>query len=177
MRLEIQWKPIDGFPNYLISNDGQVFSFRKNGNIYQRFIRGYQAVRLQNRKVSKNFLVHRLVAVAFVPNPQNKPQVNHKNGLRDDPRAENLEWCTPSENIQHAYDALGRKRNQSLKWRFGSQHPTSKSIVAISSDGTFHNFESTYDAVRCGAGLFATSITRACKEKIKTHNGFAWCYA
>lgn len=57
----------------------------------------------------KNVQVHRVVAKKYIPNPENKPCVNHKNGIKDDNRIENLEWVTYSENEQHSYDVLGKK--------------------------------------------------------------------
>ena len=65
-------------------------------------LRGYLTVGLIKDRKQRFFPVHKLVALAFIPNPENKPYVNHINGIKDDPRLENLEWCTASENAQHA---------------------------------------------------------------------------
>lgn len=104
------WKPIEGFPKYKVSNLGRVKSlgfinnlghFRK-GIILKPWDDGKGYLKVQLHK--KSFRVHRLVAQEFIPNPENKPQVNHKNGIKSDNRVENLEWVTNAENTQHAYD-------------------------------------------------------------------------
>jgi len=91
---------IPNFPDYLIYNDGRVFS--KKRNIFlkpalQRY--GYLRLNLCNEKQG-NKLIHRLVAETYIPNPQNYPQVNHINGIKTDNRVENLEWCSNMFNSQ-----------------------------------------------------------------------------
>lgn len=109
------WKPVRGYEGlYMVSDAGRVIGLKKlhhPAHIMSQEIteNGYLRVGLfRNGRQSKRS-VHRIVAEAFIPNPDGKPQVNHINGARTDNRACNLEWCTPSENIAHSYRELGRK--------------------------------------------------------------------
>lgn len=99
------WKAIPGYPEYEVSDLGRVRSLRRN--IVMRLYRrpnGY--VSIQMGRLAKAELVHRLVLLAFLGPNEQRPWVNHKNGVRHDNRLENLEWNTPSENILHKYHVL-----------------------------------------------------------------------
>lgn len=129
-----QWLPIKGFEGvYEVSSLGGIRSLDRtvtqkyDRKVRKRFFRGtlikpvtvkgYKKVSLSNGLETKRKLVsiHRIVAIAFIPNPQNLPQVNHKDGDKAECRVTNLEWCTGSENILHAFRLGLAKRSNRIR--------------------------------------------------------------
>ena len=124
---ETRWKAIPGYEeHYLVSENGEVWSVRRKRKLKPTTDKyGYLYFVLSVGGVRRTAKAHRLVAMAFIENPTNKPTVNHKNGVRTDNRAANLEWATPKEQIADAksrdalpgvwsktdYHAMGEKRN------------------------------------------------------------------
>lgn len=99
------WSKIDGYDNYSVSKNGDVRN-DKTGKLKAFCINryGYHVVDLYSGGVRESKRVHRLVAEAFINQPDGKTQINHKNGNKRDNNVNNLEWCTASENVRHAFD-------------------------------------------------------------------------
>ena len=101
------WRPIEGYEDYQVSNFGRVKSFKQGKIIIRKpalNMQGYLYVILHKDGKQKPFRINRLVALAFIPNPDNKPEVNHKVGCKLNNYVGNLEWVTSSENQRHAFD-------------------------------------------------------------------------
>ena len=155
------WKPVVGFEGlYEVSNMGRVrnrmgrimtLSFNRNG---------YHRVHLINNSREKFMLVHRLVSMAFIPNPENKPFVNHLNGIKTDNKVENLEWCTSSENMQHAVKVLHKKFR-------------TKPVICVE---TGKRFNSIKEADGYLGYLGKGHIGDCCKGTRQTAGGYHWRY-
>ena len=120
-------KTIKGLENYGICENGKVYSY-----LVKRFLtprkgdNGYLKINLFVNGLSKTYLIHRLISLAYIPNPYNKSVVNHINGIKTDNSIENLEWVTTKENVRHAWEN-GLNRN-TLKQRQASTKTHSKHI-------------------------------------------------
>lgn len=163
-----EWKTIKGFEDYMVSNLGNVKSYRGRSNgliLSPNKSDEYLSVVLRGDDGSKKIGVHRLVATAFIPNPDNLPFINHKNGRPSDNRVENLEWCTPSQNTRHYYDVL-------MEGKLLRDQP----VVQYTKTGRhIQDWDSVIEAsVWTGIGI--DDIIHSCKrrQKRKTTRGFLW---
>lgn len=165
------WKPVKGYEGrYEVSNLGNVCSLnynrkkiRKNLSL-NRFLCGYNSVSLYKNRISTEMLAHRIVAQAFISNPENKTEVNHKNSIRNDNRLENLEWVTPKENTQHAME-LGRLNLP------GEQSPRSKLTNRGVKEIRSKYVHNEYGYIRLGKeyGVSSTAIKNVVTRKTWKH--------
>lgn len=158
------WKSISGYEGlYEISNTGEVKSL-----ISEKLLRpwmhkkGYLEVKLVKDRQHKTFKVHRLVAEAFIPNTENKEQVNHIDGNKQNNCVENLEWCDDFENRTHAHKNGLRKMEEIIE------------IEMLSIDGDYiDKFQSISEASR-KTGINIGNISRCCNGGCKTAGGYVF---
>ena len=177
--LNEEWRDIKGYEGlYQVSNYGRIKSIKNNIKILNRSLDnyGYDKRTLSKYGKAKTFHTHRLVAEAFIPNLDNKPCVNHIDGNKLNNRVDNLEWCTASENLKHAYRTNLRTNN--FKGKFGKNNIHSKKIYQISKvDNKIINcFYGAREAQRI-TGIKSNSITMCCKNQRKTAGSYIWKYA
>ena len=182
------WVDICGYEGlYQVSNQGRVRSLDreiyKNNNVKQfskSFIlkfeknKGYNYVHLFKNGVRKRMAVHRLVAEAFIPNPGNKPEVDHINTIRDDNRVENLHWVTPKENMENP---LTKEKRKTIKPTVRPKGTNSIKVVQLDKDTNelIKIWNSAMEAQR-ECGFDNGNINRCCRGKYKSHKGYKWMY-
>ena len=170
------WKPIDGYPNYEVSNFGKVRSLNWHNEHKTRELflkphnKGYRQVELANDDGKKMFLVHRLVATAFIPNPNNYPQVNHIDADRTNNTAKNLEWCTQSQNMRYAYSLPQNKGLVRRGKRRGEK------VLQLTLDGKIVATWEDARTIKVQTGMSDWSIAECCSGKRKTAYGYKWQY-
>lgn len=155
----------------MVSPCGDVFNGNKRLNQHDNG-KGYKIVNIGRRL----YYVHRLVATAFHENQQNKPEVNHKDGIKDNNFIYNLEWVTRAENIKHAYSVLNRENGKSNLGLKGVLHHRSKSIYSINKD-TKERKE--YGSIRLAAevlGISHVAINNCLLGKSKSCLNSKWYY-
>lgn len=178
-----EWRDIQGYEGlYQVSNLGRVKSLDKtivmadgrNRHQKEKILKlqinkyGYYVITLWNNKVSKQVKVHRLVAIAFIPNPENLPQVNHIDEDKLNNKTGNLEWCTALENNHHSNIAIRRH----IIGTEASKKPVSQYEI----NGTLvASYESASEASRqIGKPQGRSSICKCCNGQLNTYNGYVW---
>ena len=181
------WKDIKGYEGfYQISDCGRIKSlardiYYQNGTVHhlkekvlvQRIDKyGYMRVNLYLNGKIKTILTHRLVATAFLPNPENKSQINHKNEIKTDNAVSNLEWCDAFYNAN--YGTRTQRQKQTFKDNLKSgKNKSIKKVFCEELNKTFDCAKSAEEEL----GICGSAICRACKGKLKTAGGFHWKYA
>lgn len=176
-----KWKDIKNYEGlYKISSLGEIknLKHKKEKEVKQVLQKtGYLKVILIKDKKPKAFYVHRLVAQAFIPNIENKSQVNHKDGNKQNNNINNLEWNTPKENVKHAYknglSVISDKQKQNMS------KIKSKKVDQYDLNGNFIKTWKSLTEVEKELKISDSTISACCngKKYYKTAGGFIWRYA
>lgn len=203
--MDEEWRDVVDYEGlYMVSNLGRVKSLERRGSrgykIKERILTGtidkygYIIVNLSKNNKNKQFKVHRLVAIAFIPNLENKPFIDHINTIRDDNRVENLRWATYEENNNNQLTKkkysenhanikgennpmYGKKHSEETKKKMskahkGSNNFNSRKVRCIELDKVFNSIIEAEEEL----GLFHQNIGKACRGIYKTCGGYHWEY-
>lgn len=172
--MSVEWRKVEGYENYSVSNTGLVRN-DLTGKILSphKISKGYLRLNLCKNGTQKKHLVHRLVAIAFVPNPNNLETVDHINSIKADNRAENLQWLTSPGNTKKFWDGLTEERRTEIR-NFITDNASryrksvSKPVVCVETGATY---ESAGHAAR-ELGICRSSILRVANGTYKQVHGY-----
>lgn len=172
------WKMVEDYPNYMVSNFGRIKSLNYGGNTGKEKIRkpkinidGYLCLTLYKDGKPKEFRINRLVALAFLPNPDNLPEVNHKDCDIKNNHVDNLEWCTRSYNINYG----DRNKKVLLTRKKNNSYTVEKPVIQIDLNNVpIKTWPSINEAGR--NGFDNGHIWACCHNKQKSHKGYKWMF-
>lgn len=165
-----EWRPVVGYEGiYEVSNTGKVdhLNFRhtqKRVRIATRISRGYESIALYKDKKTKRTFVHRLVATAFLKNPNNYPQVNHKDENKLNNNVNNLEWCTPLYNVHYGTCRIRSAKKHSI------------AVIQTTIDGIIVAEYNSIKVASQSTGIDKSDINNVCNGKNITAGGYKWMY-
>lgn len=163
-----EWRVIEDYPNYSVSDFGLIKNNKSGYILKQSFNKSNGGLYVN---IGGGKLVHRFVAKAFLSNPNNKPQINHIDGNRCNNNICNLEWVTNSENVKHSHEKLHRNFSS-----YGSNHKNSLSVTQYTLSGLeLETFGSTNEAAR-QLNINFSNIAKCARGERKTAGGFVWKY-
>lgn len=186
MKEEKNWSVKDG---YLVNRDGSIYALNWNNTGKMRKVKqsqsnGYLVFCCNGKQVRS----HRFVAECFLPNPNNLPEINHKNEIKTDNRVENLEWCTTKYNIN--YGTHNKRSGERRKKYWESEenrikmsekqknHPkTSKKVIQYTKDGEFVKEWASLKEIQRVLGFDIGNISSCCNGRYKQAYNFIWRYA
>lgn len=194
------WKDVKGYEKiYQVSNLGRIKHLEEHKKMYQykanKMVDMVKKERILSSKNNKNKYVtitlskegkkegktlHRLVAEAFIPNPKNKLQINHINGIKTDNRVENLEWCSPSENIKHAFKIglkkVSKKQMEQISklGKYGKKR--CRKVRQLTLEGELIKEWNSFTDIYNTYGYSWENIGSCCRGEYKKAYGFKWEY-
>lgn len=179
--MEEVWKDIEGYEGlYQVSNLGRVKSLARKDGLYmmserikkQHISNHYYAIGLNKKGVFKTMHVHRLVAKTFLPNPDNLPQVNHKDENKLNNRVDNLEWCTAKYNVNYGTCTERRARTQRESGCQINNKASSVPVICLESNIIYPSIREAERKLH----LDGSSITKVCRGVRKRVGGFTFAY-